>query len=1587
MNTSDVTSGDPQESTARLKFCDDDFWDSNLTWNNSWPQLSNCFQSSLLSSIPCVYLIIFWPVYFSVSLRHGIRTLKVDQLFCFKMICSCTLILTEIFNLIYELTNITSLSPLIASSSKLFCYILVAATTVMEQKTSTLNSPGIFIFFLLLLLTHIVPFYSRIILQEYSTKAVSFVIFYINYTALLCMGLLHCFNHNCLNVKPLSVEEEATILSRFTLEWITRMVIKGYKKPLTEKEIFPLKSSEKSGTVVPKFLHFFGRFSEIYRRSTTKCSMKKVEKSTRYEPDDIKDSHERPPLLNEMSLKEITKNDTDITDHDEIQVNFLSSHSTQAENQNGKGMALVLWKVILRTFWKQVVKCCLLGQLAKIFTLIGPLFLKLLIDFTSQEDEPNWHGYLLATALFLTSVMSQIIYEYYLYQCNVTGIRVRASVVSAIYRKTLSLSSEARQSSSSGEIIQLLSKDVDTIWIMVDEGFVIPESPTELLVGLIMVYYTVGVAMFSGLAALVFLFIMKLLGSHKQTQCEEELRVAADERMKITSQVFSGIKVLKLYAWEEAFKALMNSIRKKELWAVFKFNLFRFFTTFAWTGAVFWMTFFTFLTYVLVDESHHLTASTVFVTISYLNFVRRASNCFTYAVDYVIAGMVSSRRVMNFLTLKEMIRPSQFSSCSLLSKDTSVMLSDASLSWSHTSDPILKQIMLEVPKGSLVAVVGMVGCGKSSLLSAILGEMVVQKGVVQKQGSIAYIPQEAWIQNDTLCNNILFGSDLNEEKYREVIQACALKADLAILPAGDQTEIGEKGINLSGGQKQRVSLARAVYQESDVYLLDDPLSAVDSHVGRHIFDHVIGRQGLLKDKTRILVTHGIQWLPEVDKVVVLTNGQITEMGLFDQLMAHNGPFAQFLSQYLLQQRLQAENNPNKMANGHGDTGKLELETDEFRKAIFTRLLSIESQKSGDGSEDHTDLENLKNKSDCTIKEILHHQLSIKDEGQDVGEIAQKIIDEEEVAGGRVNWSVYKTFLQSMGYMSVCVLSFLFLLCFVFELVAGFWLSFWVDDPLLNNMSIPADSLLREQENMFYMSVYSVWGILETLIVVIFTIIKAYRHKHVANVIHERLITSVLASPIQFFDTTPVGRVLSRVSKDINVVDLTLVLFMEIWLHSIFAVLCMIVVIIITIPMFLAVAIPTMALFYFIEKLYLPTSCQLRRLERKCLSPVFSHASESYAGASVIRALGQEDRFIQTADERIDVFQSMTLASLACERWLSMRLGLLSDLLVLFAALLAVTYKDELSPGLIGLSLSMALTVTSNMQLQVRVASLLEMDIVSVERILQYIDLPSEAPRHLPCPGFSPEWPTVGEITFRNVCARYRPGLEMILKGISFHVHDGEKIGVVGRTGAGKSSLMLVLFRLVEPCQGQIIIDGIDVSKLGLYDLRQKLTILPQDPVLFTGTLRTNLDPFGKSSDKDIWKALDHCHLKNFVEKLTEGLDFQVGEGGNNLSIGQRQLMCLGRALLRKTKILVLDEATAAVDVETDELIQKTIRSEFKACTVLTIAHRLNTIMDYDRILVLDNGMIVEFDAPSVLMSNAKSLFYKMSVESHTLSTS
>ncbi|KAL5009946.1 hypothetical protein ScPMuIL_012251 [Solemya velum] len=649
-------------------------------------------------------------------------------------------------------------------------------------------------------------------------------------------------------------------------------------------------------------------------------------------------------------------------------------------------------------------------------------------------------------------------------------------------------------------------------------------------------------------------------------------------------------------------------------------------------------------------------------------------------------------------------------------------------------------INVEIEQGSLVAVVGQVGAGKSSLISAMLGEMIKVKGYVNVRDKTSYVSQQAWIQNATLQENILFDQEMDRERYDKILEACALNPDLAILPAGDLTEIGEKGINLSGGQKQRVSLARAVYFNADICFLDDPLSAVDSHVGKHIFEEVVGDKGLLSGKTRILVTHGVQWLPHVDKIIVLTNGEISEMGTYDELMDHNGPFADYLRTYL---------NVNDDSDEEEDPEGSHAAKSKKKKEAVKRAVS---------------------------------QVEAKDDKAEETVDKNKLIEEENVEVGQVKLGVFMQYARSVGLgwsILIIVLYGLYAACVV---AANILLSKWTDDDILSNRSLPGNSSVYREQNDFYLGIYGGLGMGQVVLILLFTVVSVVRSVKASRKLHSDMLMTILRSPMSFFDTTPIGRIVNRFSGDIDTIDNELPMTFEMWLDCFFIVFSTLIVISYSTPIFLSVILPLGIMYFLIQRFYIATSRQLKRLDSKTRSPIYNHFSESLTGASVIRAFKVSNRFIRESEERVDVNHQYLYSNLSSNRWLGFRLELVGNLIVLAAAIFAVVSRENISGALVGLSISYALEVTGNLTWFVRMTSDLEMMVVSVERVKEYIEKPVEAElinyNNRPWPG----WPELGGMCVQNYSTRYREGLDLVLKSVNAAIKPGEKVGIVGRTG-------------------------------------------------------------------------------------------------------------------------------------------------------------------------------------------------------------
>ncbi|KAL5011003.1 hypothetical protein ScPMuIL_013308 [Solemya velum] len=1200
-----------------------------------------------------------------------------------------------------------------------------------------------------------------------------------------------------------------------------------------------------------------------------------------------------------------------------------------------------LFRVMAKTYGWEILQSHFLKILYDILLFTTPVLLRLMIQFTNDVAVETWKGYLLAFCFLIVIFVQSLFYHQLFHLGQTLALRVRASLIAAIFKKAISLTNQARKESTTGTIMNLMSVDCNHILETVPYLWVLWSSPIQIGVALYFLYATIGPSMFSGFGVIiVFVPINSVCMVMIQT-LQKQVMKHKDKRIKMLTEVLNGIKILKLYAWEMSFGDRVLAVRNIELKTLWTSYLVEAFLMFGWSVAPYLVSFATFATYIFVSEEHYLDAETAFVSITLFNILRYALKLAMMLLGGLVKASVSMKRIETFLNHDDIDTTLVSHNAS---PDNPISIKNGSFMWDHDLGPVLEGINVDIPRNSLVAVVGQVGAGKSSLISAMLGEMIKVSGSVNVSGSTAYVPQTAWIQNETIQENILFMGEMKQYRYNQIVEGCALNPDLEMLPGGDLTEIGEKGINLSGGQKQRVSLARAIYFDADIYLLDDPLSAVDSHVGKHIFEKVIGSRGLLKNKTRILVTHGLQWLPHVDQIIVITNGQISETGSFEQLLSHDGAFAQLLKTYLLQ------------SDGSVRGGVVE-ESEEGSHIVMISVREVDCHEHDELPEE--------SKETLTAEEELTEQIETQ--------LENKLIQEEKVEVGRVKWGVFAQFAKALGVLSTLGIFLLFGVFKCCSVAANFWLSDWTSDTTLTNRSMPADSSVYQDKNDFYLGIYGAFGAGQAASILAYLFFTASRMIHASRSLHSQMLDTTLRSPMSFFDTTPMGRLVNRFSQDIQTVDTELSLTFQMWMDSLFVVVSTFIVISYSTPIFMSLLLPLGILYILIQRFYVATSRQLRRLGSTTRSPIYNNFSETLTGSHVIRAFGMQNSFINTSADRVDKNQQYIYATYSSNRWLGFRLEFVGNIVIFGAAMFAVYSKGSISGSIVGLSISYALEITQTLNWFVRMTSEFETKVIAIERIKDYSDHPREAELILEDKRPHPSWPDSGVVEFKNFSTRYREGLELVLKNITAHIKSGEKVSN-GESGCKKvtSSIRSLFFSTGNAPHIRTRVYGYCLEPTHL-----EFTLVKMEPVLFSGGLRMNLDPLNKHTDEEVWTALENVHLKAFVQTLPTLLEFDCGEGGSNLSVGQKQLVCLARSLLHKTKVLVLDEATAAVDMETDDLIQKTIRTEFKECTVLTIAHRLNTVMDYDRILVLDAGEIKEFDSPDTLLADSGSTFYKL----------
>ncbi|KAE8746345.1 ABC-transporter, subfamily C member 06 [Frankliniella occidentalis] len=1331
---------------------------------------------------------------------------------------------------------------------------------------------------------------------------------------------------NVLKLRPCP-EGASSFLCRAMFAWLDPLVYKGYRRPLVLGDIWGLNEADTSTEVVPAFDKFWLKSGK-------------------------------------------------------------PSAAGQKGGTDGRQQTNIMY-AMCRAFGGVFLAGCIAKLFETTIVFVSPQILSLLITFVEEGDEPVWRGYMYAVLMLLAATFQTLSMTQHNQRMYIVGMRIRTALISAIYRKALRVSNSLRKELTLGEIVNLMAVDAQRFTELMAYINLVWAAPLQIVLALYFLYQTLGISASAGIVVLLLMIPVNAWLANRVESLQISQMELKDERVKLTNEVLGGMKILKLYAWEGFFGDLVQGIRNKEL-GVLKANAYlNGSTCFIWVCAPFLVSLASFGMFVMIDENNILDAKKAFVSVTLFNIIKQPFTMLPILISNAIQASVSVSRINKFLNADELDPNS-------VTHDPRevhpVIVENGTFSWGPDETPALTNITLRVETNRLVAVVGPVASGKSSLIACLLGEMDRLCGRVNTKGTIGYVAQQAWIQNATLRDNILFGLPMEKEKYNMVVEACALKADLEMLPGGDLTEIGEKGVNVSGGQKQRIALARAVYNSADVYLFDDPLSAVDSHVGKHIFEHVIGPNGLLRNKTRILVTHGIHYLPDTDLVVVLDDGKIAECGTYQDLIDKKGQFSQFVTQHLNDGKIDSPTAPSStgsplsesVANGHAPLPMIDGADPPKHEELQRKLSRKGRQDSQHRRPSLGGPARKMSRSWSKVTTTLSSSLQEMDEidVRTAPKQGERLTEAEVAETGSVSLKVYSHYCRAGG-LWLCFLTMLFNALYQACAVGtNFWLKQWSDD---HERTHKENGTLPMETRDLYLAVYGVFGLGQALTLFISDVAPRLGAWFAAKAMHDVMLHGVVRAPLSFHDVTPQGRILSRFSKDVDVMDNLLPQQIADTLWCMFEVLSTLLVISYSMPIFLSVILPIAILYYFIQRFYVATSRQLKRLESVTRSPIYSHFGESVTGAATIRAYNVKERFIRDSEIRVDVNQSCFYPSVIAARWLSVRLETVGNLIIFFAALFAVMSKDTIGGALVGLSISYALQVTSVLNLMVRLSSEVESNIVAVERLKEYGNTPREAEWELPEKKPQASWPEKGAVSFLDYKVRYREGLDLVLKGLSFNVSGGEKVGIVGRTGAGKSSLTLALFRIVEAADGKIIIDDIDISTLGLHDLRSKITIIPQDPVLFSGSLRMNLDPFNKHSDAELWTALNDAHLKSYVEEEGEGLELEVTEGGENLSVGQRQLVCLARALLRRTRVLVMDEATAGVDLDTDDLIQATIRTKFKDSTVLTIAHRLNTIVDSDVVLVLDQGRLLELDSPERLLKNKETVFYSMAKDAGLVS--
>ncbi|XP_075643518.1 putative ABC transporter C family member 15 isoform X3 [Castanea sativa] len=1223
--------------------------------------------------------------------------------------------------------------------------------------------------------------------------------------------------------------------------------------------------------------------------------------------------------------------DVDIKDSARFLSHSFNESLKQVKERDGTTNPSIYKAIYLYTRKKAAINA-LFAVINAAASYVGPYLIDDFVRFLTEKSTRSLEsGYLLALGFLGAKIVETMAQRQWIFRARLLGLHLRVALISRIYKKGLLLSSQSRQNHTSGEIINYMSVDIQRITDLMWYLNIIWMLPVQISLAIYILHTNLGLGSFAALAATLVVMGCNIPLTRVQKRYQSKIMEAKDNRMKSTSEVLRNMKALKLQAWDSEFLQRLECLRKVEYGWLWKSLRLSALSAFIFWGSPAFISVVTFGACMLMGIE--LTAGRVLSALATFRMLQDPIFNLPDLLSVIAQAKVSADRISSYLQQDEI----QKDAIEYVPKDQTeygIEIDSGRFSWDLESrNPTLEGIQLKVKRGMKVAICGTVGSGKSSLLSCVLGEIQKLSGTVKISGTKAYVSQSPWILTGNIRENILFGNQYDSAKYNRTVKACALTKDFELFSCGDLTEIGERGINMSGGQKQRIQIARAAYQDADIYLLDDPFSAVDAHTGTQLFEECL--MGILKEKTILFVTHQVEFLPAADLILVMQNGRIAQAGRFKELMKQKIGF--------------------------------EILVGAHSQALDS-ILSVENSSRTSQSPAADDELNTDSTSNAELLHTQHdseHNLSLE-----ITEKGGKLVQDEEREKGSIGKEVYWSYLTIVKGGALVPFILLAQSSFqILQVASNYWMA-WASPPT----SETEPKLAMD----FILLVYVVLAVGSSLCVLARAVLVAKAGLWTAEKLFTNMLHSIFRAPMAFFDSTPFGRILNRASTDQSVLDLELATKLGWCAFSIIQLLGTVAVMSQVAWEVFVIFIPVTAICIWYQQYYIPTARELARLAGIQRAPILHHFAESLSGAATIRAFDQEDRFIDGNIGLVDNHSRPWFHNMSAMEWLSFRLNLLSNFVFAFSLVLLVTLPEGIiNPSIAGLA------VTYGINLNVQQASIIwnicnaENRMISVERILQYSNIASEAPLVIEESRPPNNWPEVGTICFKNLQVRYAEHLPSVLKNITCTFPGRKKVGVVGRTGSGKSTLIQAIFRVVEPRGGSIIIDDVDICKIGLHDLRSRLSIIPQDPAMFEGTVRTNLDPLHQYSDSEIWEALDKYQLGHLVHDKEEKLDSTVVENGENWSVGQRQLFCLGRALLKKSSILVLDEATASVDSATDGVLQKIISQEFTNRTVVTIAHRIHTVIDSDLVLVLSEGIIAEYDTPGKLLERPDSFFSKL----------